>query len=226
VLDEWGLECFHMTDFANRVRLYESWSDQERRFRLARLIAIINRHTLASIAIVVPVKSYNSIFSAEGKRFVGGPYGVAANACFMDVAKVVEPDYPSARIAYIFEAGAQGAGEVQKVFGWNFNNPENKERFKLLSLKFAGKEFVPLQAADILAYELGKHLPRQLGIDRRSPRHENLSMLQDCKLKSWGYLDETQLTEQARIIEAAVRTHGFNRKPFRATKQRGTRPRR
>jgi hypothetical protein len=194
-LAEWGLDHFHMADFSNRAKEYETWTDQDRRFRLARLIGIANRHTLASIAIGIPVKSYNQIFTKHAKRFVGGPYGLAASACFMDAAKVIDADFPSARIAYVFEAGAEGAGQVLKVFQWNYKHPDNRSRFKLLSLKFEGKDFVPLQAADILAYELHKHLPRQIGIDSLSSRYDKLGLLLDSKIRSWGYLQDQQLTE-------------------------------
>ena len=214
-LHEWGVECFHMTDFSNRAKVYRSWTDQECRFRFARLVSIINRHTLASIAIIIPVKSYNHIFSKQGKRFVGGPYGLAASACFMDAAKVMDADYPSARIAYVFEAGAPGGGEVLKVFQWNYSDIENRTRFKLLSLKFEGKEFVPLQAADILAYEMHKHLPRQIGIDQRKPRYEHMQLLEECKLRSWGYLEDEQLADHAKVIDLAAAVHGFGNKPFR-----------
>lgn len=110
-LRDWGLEYFHMTDFANRANEYRCWSDQDRRFRFARLLSIINRHALASIATVIPAKSYDVIFTKQARRFTGGPYGVAAACCFMEAARVLQPLYPSAGISYVFEKGAVGMGE-------------------------------------------------------------------------------------------------------------------
>jgi hypothetical protein len=43
-LNEWGLDFFQMTDFSNRAKVYQSWTDQDCRFRLARLIGTANRH--------------------------------------------------------------------------------------------------------------------------------------------------------------------------------------
>ena len=207
-LKEWGLEFFHMTDFANRVGKYAEWTDQERRFRLARLVGITNRHTLASIGTAVPKRAFDQVFSKKAKRFVGGAYGLAATAGFLQVVHILEPDYPSARIAYILEAGTNGSGEILKVFNWNYNDREQRPKLKLMSLKFEGKEFSPLQAADILAYELYRLAPHAIGADvTNRPRTDNLRMLSDCKLTSWIRLEDSELMKWARIIEVAAQHH-------------------
>jgi hypothetical protein len=170
-INEWELDFFHMADFAVRASKskYAAWDDQERRFRFARLVSI------------VPKRLFDQIYSKKAKRFVGGAYGLAASACFLEAAHILEPDYPSARVAYVFEAGTRGSGEIQKVFNWNFNDHEQRPRLKLISLSFEGKEFTPLQAADILAYELYKYLPHVIGMNvAYGPRTTDLSMLSDC----------------------------------------------
>jgi hypothetical protein len=207
-LNEWGLEFFHMSKFANKAPGYADWTDQDRRFRFARLVGVMNRHVIASVGIAIPKRAFDQIFPKKAKRFVGGAYGLAATACFLEVARVLEPDYPSARIAYVFEAGTRGSGEISKVFNWNFDDREQRSKMKLLSITFEGKEFLPLQAADILAYELYRLVPHEIGIDVATrPRTENLSMLSDCKLKSWGRLEDAELTKWAAILEAAAQHH-------------------
>ncbi len=115
-LEDWGLKHFHMTDFANRVKVYRHWTDEERRTRLARLVGIINRHTLVSIAIVVPVKSFIQTFSKEARQIIGGAYGLAAFFCFWKTTEIIDRVYPSSKISYVFESGTRGAGEILKVF--------------------------------------------------------------------------------------------------------------
>jgi hypothetical protein len=205
----YGLEFFHMTDFANRAGAYKDWTEQERRDRLARLIRIINQHAIASVGIAIPLRAFNQIFPKNAKRFVGGAYGLAAAACFLHVANILSPNYPSARIAYVFEIGARGSGEVKKVFDWNYKDREQRPKLKLLSIKFEGKEFTPLQAADILAYELYRLVPHEIGLDANSGhRKTHISMLADCNMKSWGRLEERELFKWAEIVTAAADYHG------------------
>ncbi|HEX8274814.1 MAG TPA: hypothetical protein VF615_19430 [Longimicrobiaceae bacterium] len=194
-LDEFGMPdsaAFHMTDFVNRRKHFKGWTEEERRGRLARLIQIINRHVIASIAIVIPGAAYAAVMSDKAKRITGGAYGLAATACFMDAAALLEPTFPTVRIAYAFESGAKGIGQIMKVFQENFNDPVQRAKLKLGGLTLAGKEVAPLQAADILAYEMFKHLPRQLGVESRRPRLESLRPL-SVPLHKWGHLEEDEL---------------------------------
>lgn len=210
-LKDYGLESFHMTDFANGAKGYRGWTEQERRIRFARLIGLINKHVIASVGIAIPTRSFEQIFPKHAKRFVGGAYGLAAACCFLDAARILESGYPSARIAYVFEAGSRGAGEVMKVFDWNYKNREQRPKLKLLSLKFEGKEFSPLQAADILSYELYRLVPHEIGLDvKTGSRKEHVRMLADCKLKAWGRLEESELLKWAEIVTMASDHHGYS----------------
>ncbi len=100
----------------------------------------------------------------------------------------------------MFESGGKGAGQILKVFTENERNRSNKEHWRLLSLRFENKhEFVPLQAADILAYEIYRQLPKQIGTDARPPRLYSLNTLLEIP-SDWGRLDARQLREWAEII--------------------------
>ena len=210
-LEEFQLEQFHMTDFANRAKDYSSWTDCERNARFARLAAIIRRHTLASISSGFLRQSFDAIFDRDAKRFVGGPYGAAVGMCFLDVAERLKPLYPSARVAYVFESGAKGAGDIASAFRMNYADAETREQFKLESFRFDEKrQCVPLQAADILAYELYRQIPKQLGIDPHSARQE-LKLLvpeDERSIKGWGLAEDAELAKFARICQIGWKYHG------------------
>lgn len=215
-LNEWGLKYFHMTDFANRVKSYADWTDRQRRYRFARLVSIANRHVLASVGFCIPKRSFALIFSKPLKRFVGGAYGIASAACFLEVARLLGPKYPSVRVAYHFEAGTRGADAVLRASEWSRAVPENRDAMKFESLTFCSKEVVPLQCADILAYELYRYVPHKLGLAVRTPpRVENLSMLSDCELKMWGNMDDEGLLQWAQVAAMAQTYHegGTLRRP-------------
>lgn len=210
-LREFQLEYFHMTDFANRAKQYSAWTDAERSARFARLAAIIRRHTLASISSGFLRQSFDAIFDRDAKRYIGGPYGAAVGMCFLNVAERLKPLYPSARVSYIFERGAKGAGDVAKAFEMNYSDDETREQFKLQSFRFDDKrKCAPLQAADILSYELYRQIPKHLGIDPRPARQELKLLVPDNEhsIKGWGLTEDAELAKFARISQIGWHYHG------------------
>jgi hypothetical protein len=134
-------------------------------------------------------------FCADPKQAAGGAYGLACTCCFLDTAALVRARRPDGWIAYVFDSGVKGAGIVTNLFQENEQDPPNKEHLRLLSLHFEDdRDFVPLQAADILAHEHYRHLPRQAGPIspvRQLPR-DNLRELRFGDM-NWGYLGEAEL---------------------------------
>jgi hypothetical protein len=204
-----GLEFFHMADFVAHEGIYKTWTEDERKGRLARLIAIINRNVVAGVGFAVSMKSYFRIFSKKAKRYTGGAYGLAAISCFYDSCTAVRASHPDAKIAYVFEAGAEGHGQVLKVFDDMFSRREMREAHKMLSLKFEGKtSFAPLQAADILSYELYRLLPVQLREISVPPRINVLTELRQCPINYWKTYDEETMVNFAQVIDAAADLYG------------------
>lgn len=154
-----GLEMFHMSQFAVGAGPYKRWSEPQRRIRLGRLIEIINAHVIGSVGNVIPTKLYEATFGPEATRHVGGPYGLAATVNFMSVGETLDGLRCLGHdpwVEYVFESGTLGYGQIMKVFQYNEQDPEQKAKLGLLSLDFENKrDSVALQAAGILAYELG-----------------------------------------------------------------------
>lgn len=201
-LQEWGLDVFHMADFANRLGPYRHWSEDVRRDRLNRLLGIVNRHVLGSVGTVIPIAAYDAAFTdVKARKQSGGAFSIAGVMCFDDVAELLRRQRlgGEAQVAYVYEIGDIGAGQFMKVFQDNERDPEQKRKYRLLSLRFENKrQFLPLQAADILAYELYKESPRALGIERRPARYP-LTFL-GAKPHVWGRVDEPHLREWAQVI--------------------------
>jgi hypothetical protein len=165
-LTDLGVEAFHMAPFSNRAGRYAWWPEEKRRDGLARLIGIVNDRALASVGVVLPVHLYDRLLTGTARERSGGPYGLAAVACAMEVAEILRAD-EEAVADYVFENGALGRGQLAKVLRDNAGSPEARNWSRIASVRFEDKRrYLPLQAADILAYELYKHLPRHLGLDR------------------------------------------------------------
>ena len=199
-LAEFGIDFFHMTDFAARRQQFAGWPEEKRRACLSKLIDITNRHVIASVGTVIPVRDYQAAFSKKADNFVGGPYGVAAMACFSEVAKTFNLIGVHGQVAYVFETGARGSGQVHKAFTWLEQNPGSKAEMRLLALSFQNKrEYCPLQAADILAYELYLYFPKSVKKSGRPVRY-GVKALAEAP-RDWGRLDMAVLEEWARIVE-------------------------
>jgi hypothetical protein len=215
---------FHMRKFAHGIDEFGHWSEPQRRIRFGQLAEIITTHTLASIAVAVPIKEFVEEFTPDAQKRAGGPYGLAASVLFLQAADFVserlKPEGTPFQIAYVFESGDVGAGQALKLFQANKADPKQEERLHLLSLRFEDKrQFVALQAADILAYELYQHFPRQLGLSPREPRRYNLRQLAANQAWDWRYMSRERMREDwAGIVDISARiaaTEGWPRKPLR-----------
>ncbi len=202
-LDEFGIEMFHMASFESRVGEFEGWTEEVRRNRLGRLLAIINRHVLGSVGTVIPLADYNAIFDGPARARTGGPYGLAAFGTFLEVGQLVRPLRGDPWVAYVLESGAKGAGQLTKLFHDNEQDENSKRPLRLLSLSFQNKrDSLPLQAADIHAYELYKHLPRHLGVEKR-PTRWTLRALGSMP-RNWGYVEAGELRKWREIIDLGL----------------------
>jgi Protein of unknown function (DUF3800) len=187
-LEEYGLEFFHMNKFAaGAPPVYARWTREQRLDNLKRLIDLTNRHAYASVGVCVPLESFQSLVPPDAQEFLGGPYGFAAIACFFETARLVRAHRSDGWISYVLESGGPDPGVVANHFKRFMQRPELRQYLRLQSLRFDDKRvFTPLQAADILAYELYRHLPKQLGNDLRLPRLRNLRLLAEVQ-RAWMY---------------------------------------
>lgn len=195
-LDKWGLEYFHMADFESGYGPYINWTKVEHEERLDYLLTIIQQWTLFSFGVGIQQSVYDSAVSASAKKHYG-PFGIAAAVIFKNVYEELGRvlNALDTDIAYFFEDGSDGYGQVERSYR------VNKERFRLNSVTRMNKHHPPCQAADILAYELGKDLERQLALHKRGTRYP-LTRLKDG-LKVWTYPNESALRAISDMIDAA-----------------------
>ena len=153
-------------------------------------MGIIKRYVLCSVGWAVPRQSFNTILSGLAKAICGDAYGLAAIACFRSLAQIaVRID---GWVEYVMESGTRGSGALLKIHAVGSEEPGWLDNNRIVSLSFQNKRFfLPLQAADILAYELFKHLPNQMQGRVRPDRYplQQLNTIQ----KEWHYTDDAEL---------------------------------
>lgn len=191
LLDEWQIPYFHMTDFENRRSYYSSWSKEERETRLNCLLGIIKKHTFLSVGYVIRKRQFNEIMTDRAKDLCGNAYGLASIGCWYAIRQKVKN--VDGLVDYTMESVNQGSGALLKIHGIQSKFPEWVEDTCMHSLSFRDKHtFLPLQAADILAYELFKQAKRQFGGEKRKPRYP-LQQLAIPNRQEWHYADDAEL---------------------------------
>jgi hypothetical protein len=203
-LEKYGIEFFHMADFAQRQGQFRNWPEDKRRECLKELHDIISANAIGSVGYGLSRAAYDAIVCAKADDFMGGPYGLLASTLLIDFSGLLRLLGVRSLVAYRFESGAEGIGQVATIFDRNIASPGHSEFHRVLSFGTEDKrKFTPLQAADILAYELYEQLPRQLGLDPKPPRPFPLPSLARVP-HLWGYINERNLATFNKIASIAA----------------------
>jgi hypothetical protein len=138
---------FHMTDFeCADYKLYQDWSpDRKERF-LFRLINLLRSRTRMFFSVLVPMYDYRKVNEKiTVEECVGKPYAVAGRIVGAQLrhwaARYNKANDP---VVMVFEDGSLHKGDLMDVLKRdNFDPPVFRDR----------KKVVPLQGADLLAWE-------------------------------------------------------------------------
>jgi hypothetical protein len=122
----------------------------------------------------------------------------------MEVGRLLREE-PDQWAAYVAGAGVKGRGKILDTFARGAKKPEWKSEFRALSLRFENpRQFLPLQAADIVAYELHHLLPRVRGLDVRPVRRHRLEALDAAPRRKWIDLTDETLENFAKALSIKV----------------------
>lgn len=144
VLADFGITAFHMQHFEKRKGKFRVMQKPVRKKLFGALIEIIKNRAAFGFACATHILAFNEVFQGRERTAVGSP------------------------VAFFYDTGHNNSGEVAESFVSEKNDSENTE-YRLGSLTFADDELVvPLQAADIAAYELWKWLDEHYA---SKPRH-------------------------------------------------------
>lgn len=154
-----GLQYFRMTEFAQSVKQFSGWKSQEPRRRrlLGDLFDLIKTHAFRKFGTVVQVVAMKELLDDKFRRsFHLTAYSLAARSAVGDVWQWMKAQgMLNTPVAMVFEDGDAGKGELRKRLERddipaNFRPKNDQEVDGVLV-----PGFVPFQACDILAYEMG-----------------------------------------------------------------------
>jgi len=186
LLHEYGIaNPFHMTDFANGAKQFAAWKDdKEKRTEFySRAIKLINKRTHKDFSQGVLVDDFWRMHREYEipSDFAGGvlssPYAYCAVGAFVKVVewvrRYVKKDgrlsktLSSAPIEFVYDRGDHDRGEFATIM---------RREFKINPIRRSTKDAVPIQAADVLAWEHAKWQKEQLASSGRPTRESLIEM--------------------------------------------------
>jgi hypothetical protein len=156
-------EPFHMKEFAHSTGQFKAWKNQEdrRRMLLGRLIEIIQETKATPIGAAVSLRDFDSLTATQQSQF-RGPYYVCFQTCTRGAAiqAVFEPSEEKVSMVYAFndeygtvnaETGAEALWHaIKKNVDLDIKMNERMGSYA----PSTPADMLPLQAADLFAYEL------------------------------------------------------------------------
>lgn len=160
-----GLDYFRMTEFAQSVKQFSEWKDQEERRKklLGDLVDLIKAHVFRKFGTVVEIAALKQHMDDDfRKEFHLTAYALAGRSSAGDMRQwSIAEGLLDTPFALVFEDGDSGKGELRKRleeddFPVNFRP---KKDTVVNGVLVPG--FIPLQAADMLSYEMALVAKRQ-----------------------------------------------------------------
>lgn len=202
LLGKYRLRSFHMTDFIAGTGPYKRWR-RKGDDRLLSFVRVANRAAMFPVSVSIPFATYNAL-SASYRERCGNPYFFAAWGCFHEITRWLRATRSERdSVAYVYDQGDQGRGEVFKVFNLVHDDARLRAMHRIVSMEFQSKErFTPIQAADIVAWAAQDEVLKQLGV-HRPPRP---MPLQELRMPRLLYPTVDQLRDvAARFAQADIR---------------------
>ena len=213
VMDRHGIETFHMTDFETRQGKYASWSAEQRKRLVRQMVGVLRRHASVCVAVAIVTKDYRALKDSE-QRALGHPYALCGLKAVADTLRwmdgqleevkssgryhVLDKAY-DLRTEFVFEAGDEGAGELDAALRREKESGVHGRR--IWSWTFAEKaNSGAIQAADFAAYETTKQMVRTIAVDPRDVR-KSMSRLVSRVRFVGQYINEQSLRELLSLIE-------------------------
>jgi hypothetical protein len=171
MLDAYRLPMFHMTDCANGAPPFDSLTMDERIAAEKEAISIIRDTITYGFAVSLKPREFSK--SVPRSPEIGSPYSLCVHTCFTGVRGWANHTNFAGKISYIFEEGHRSAGEANGIMRRIFYKPEMRAEHRYISHAFADKCMVlPLQAADLIAWQWFSENKRQIERTRPNPRKD------------------------------------------------------
>jgi Protein of unknown function (DUF3800) len=195
-LHDFGITYFHMREFAHSTGQFRHLKGKEdKRIELFRRVTeIISSHANYWIGACLPMDVYSRVDADFKLHEAFHPYPFCAMACVQLIQVWLDThDLFNTAVTFVFESGDEHHGQLDAVV---------RKHVETVPLFKTKQESAPLQAADILAYELLKvHRQFFLNPGKLFERFRTSFTLFRNIPNYWGPVQEEQLRVLCRLME-------------------------
>jgi hypothetical protein len=152
------IKVFHAVDCANLTGEFKGWTPEQRDPLVIRLLDVLRESDIPSVVIGLHMDEFRKAMIGRDdlRAIFGSPYAACFQWVVQAIMNIAIELGSKERIAFIHESNDYH-GEAQRSFAWVEKNG-NPNR-AVIGLQFADKrDYVPLQAGDVLAYEGNKRI--------------------------------------------------------------------
>jgi hypothetical protein len=213
-----GFDAFHMVDFAAShdptKKPFCDWKFDKRERVYNNLARIINDRKRIGIASAVPKKAYEEFVPERHRRRHGFfHYTFAVRSVLMRIRDWRRASGITIPMRFVFDRMSQGKHEIIDIWKQREDIPEWEEMFGMEpdGYSFEDKKFFkPLQAADILAWQMQNHMKKVIvpGKHDVDDCHRRFLLLRDGQNMDLGWYTEAQLKSWVKRIEEHDAIHG------------------
>jgi len=219
---EEGFDVFHMAEFvAPRAQGHKPWCDWDNAKKervYARLAAAINDNKRIGIGAAIPKEVYNKVPNRIREHYGFEHYTFAVRMCLMKVAEWREKSLNMLPMQYIFDWENRESSKRIEISQLLDGCHEKLKPFFGLDTGGYGfqhkEQFKPLQAADILAWQMNCYMPKIYphGETKESVKnfcHSGFIALRQDQEMDIGFFTEPYMLEWIKRIEKYEAEHGI-----------------
>lgn len=152
------IDVFHATDCQNLKGEFKDWDATQRDDFVKQLLPVIAEHAMPGVVVGIVLTDFEEAMrgNEDLRTLFGNPYSACFQWAVQHVMQMAQRHGSSERIAFFHEENDFGE-EAHRSFKWL--KKHTNVTGNAISLTFGSKaDYVPLQAADVLAYEGNKRI--------------------------------------------------------------------
>lgn len=170
ILEIHELPYLHMKDFSPHGR-FSHFTEAAKVALFRDLSEVIRQNALVGILTAVDTESYRRTISRDAVEQLFSPYAFLFRMSVELVASWAERYYQQEKIVYLLDFGNRYRAQIEDMYGVMKREQAAGQNYHLGPLSFDDdREYMALQAADMLAYETKKEFARKIGRSKRPRR--------------------------------------------------------